>query len=315
KLGIEQSATHIGQTNEAANPIEKNIFWRLIRLLCYNVHPIFVFDGPHRPWKRGRRGGNRVDYDRLRMLVKLLDTMRIPHHNAPGEAEAECARMQQAGIVDAVWSDDSDTLMFGATMLITDYREGKNKQAKKDEKLVRVYRMEEITRKHGLDQDSLLCFVILAGGDYDTAGLPKCGPKTALAVTRKAPGLGRVLRETRSERELDDVRLQLTETLRELRSSVFVPPTFPKWLALKHYKAPTVSSAEQIEALRTRKTWGKAVDHTKLRQIMADHFDFATKRYLLKIAPFLLVMKLGSTQPGEEHNNACCEVQLLKKRK
>lgn len=314
----ETSVTRPGETNEPSNPIEKNIFWRLIRLLCWNVQPIFVFDGPGRPWKRGRRGGGKVDYDRLKLLTNLLNAMRIPHHRAPGEAEAECARMQQAGVVDAVWSDDSDTLMFGASMLITDYREDRKKQAQKDQKLVRVYRMRDIAAKHKLDQDGLLCYAILAGGDYDTAGLPKCGPKNALLLAQYGFGtsqsLGRVLRGVQNERDLVVFRLRLTECLLQLKRSIAVSPTFPKWLALKNYKAPKVSSAEQIEALRTRKIWDKQVDHSKLRQIMAEHFNFDTKRYLLKIAPFLLAMRLSSTREGEARNNACFEIQILKKK-
>jgi 5'-3' exonuclease len=40
------------------------------------------------------------------------------NHQAPGEAEAELARLNQARIVDAVMTDDSDALVFGATHVI-----------------------------------------------------------------------------------------------------------------------------------------------------------------------------------------------------
>jgi Holliday junction resolvase YEN1 len=35
---------------------EKNMFQRICRLLTLNIQLIFVFDGPGRPWKRGKRG-------------------------------------------------------------------------------------------------------------------------------------------------------------------------------------------------------------------------------------------------------------------
>ena len=37
---------------------------------------------------------------------------------APGEAEAELAYLNRIGVVDAVLSDDVDTFLFGARMVI-----------------------------------------------------------------------------------------------------------------------------------------------------------------------------------------------------
>jgi hypothetical protein len=86
-----------------------------------------VFDGPGRPWKRGRHGQGRINYEERRLLKELLKYFRIPYHEAPGEAEAECARLQQLEVVDAVFSQDSDTLMFGCSVLVRDDRVAKEK--------------------------------------------------------------------------------------------------------------------------------------------------------------------------------------------
>jgi 5'-3' exonuclease len=37
---------------------------------------------------------------------------------APGEAEAELAQLNKAGLIDAVVTDDNDALIFGATHVI-----------------------------------------------------------------------------------------------------------------------------------------------------------------------------------------------------
>ena len=103
------------------------MFYRICRLLTFNVQLLFVFDGPSRPWKRGGRGGGKINYEERRLLKELLTYFRIPHHEAPGEAEAECARLQQLGVVDAVFSQDSDSLMFGTAVLIRDDRVAKEK--------------------------------------------------------------------------------------------------------------------------------------------------------------------------------------------
>lgn len=126
--------------------------------------------------------------------------LKIPYHTAPGEAEAEWAQMQQEGVVDAVWSEDADALMFGAEMVIRDYREPKKKKSgpkgaakentKKSKDLVRVYRVRDVKRKLGLDREGLVCFNVLNGGEYD-AGLHGRGARSSMQAARK--GLGKSL--------------------------------------------------------------------------------------------------------------------------
>ena len=51
----------------------------------------------------------------------LLDTYCSAHFlafQAPGEAEAELAYLNRIGVIDAIITDDVDTFLFGATMLI-----------------------------------------------------------------------------------------------------------------------------------------------------------------------------------------------------
>ncbi|KAF2218635.1 PIN domain-like protein, partial [Elsinoe ampelina] len=100
----DQQVKQIQAKEPRANPVEKAILYRILGLLRLNFTLIFVFDGPGRPWKRGRRGGGKIDYERLRLLKSMLDHFGVQFIVAPGEAEAECARLQRLGIVDAVWS-------------------------------------------------------------------------------------------------------------------------------------------------------------------------------------------------------------------
>jgi Holliday junction resolvase YEN1 len=50
------------------------------------------------------------------MLVECHDAE--PLSQAPGEAEAELAKLNAAGMIDAVVTDDSDAFLFGATHVI-----------------------------------------------------------------------------------------------------------------------------------------------------------------------------------------------------
>ena len=49
------------------------------------------------------------------MAALLMDSCDA---QAPGEAEAELAYLNRVGIIDAIISDDVDSFLFGATMLI-----------------------------------------------------------------------------------------------------------------------------------------------------------------------------------------------------
>ena len=179
----------IREGEPAANPVEKVILWRVLRLLKANVQLIFVEDGMHKPWKRDKRGGNKLDKELVKLTHQLLDHLKVPYHQAPGEAEAACARMQAQGVFDAVWSDDGDAPMFGCGTLIEQDNVGKDRL----EDHVKVYRAESIRGKLALDADSLVLFAVLAGGDYNTEGLCGCGPKTAALIAKRENRLARTL--------------------------------------------------------------------------------------------------------------------------
>ena len=303
----------IRQKVPEANPIEKAILWRVLKLMRMNIQPIFIFDGPSRPWKRGGVAG-RIDWKKIDLLRKMLNHLKIPHHRAPAEAEAECARLNELGIVDAVWTDDGDAFMFGAKMLIKEHREGKS--AKKSDSLVRVYRADEIERKHRINRQGLVLFALLSGGDYDTKGLPGCGPTAALAAAQFDNGrLGEILCET-PLRQLHC----FTESLRTYfqmpgTQNVYVPPGYPRDLHVKNYREPKVSTLERATNLRGLKDgWYVPIDEDKLRKFLLPMFNMDTKAYLKHIVPLLLVKELVNTTPETVDKNLVFDLQLVQKR-
>lgn len=280
-----------------------------------NIQPIFIFDGPSRPWKRGGVAG-RIDWKKIDLLRKTLNMLKIPHHRAPAEAEAECARLNELGIVDAVWTDDGDALMFGAKVLIKEHREGRGNTAKKSDTLVRIYRADVIEQKHRINRQGLILFALLSGGDYDTKGLPGCGHKAALEAAQFDNGrLGKILCET-PLRQLHC----FTESLREYfqmptSRSVYVPPGYPRELHVKNYREPKVSTPEQASDLRGLKNgWHVPVDEAKLRPFLLQMFNFNTKEYLKHILPILLTKELVQTTPEIIHKNLVFELGLVQKR-
>ena len=283
------------------------MFYRAVSFLRLNIQLLFVFDGPHRPWKRGGRGGSRVDYEQTSLLAWMFDTLGIPTLRAPGEAEAECSQLQREGVVDAVLSEDGDALMFGATLLFRTYYE----KGKKSTTHVRVYRAAEILSRHRLDQKGMICFAMLAGGDY-SKGLRGCGPVKALRAAQC--GLGDSLCQY-PDSELRIIwRLELREFL---QGSVEVPSDFPDPKILKKYRDPRVCAPEQRHELRfSLRGWGdRPIDERKLRSLLRLYFNIQTKAYIKHILPLLLVRTLSQTLSGQEASNKAYDIKIVNARK
>lgn len=238
-------------------------------------------------------------------MHQLFDHLQIPYHRAPGEAEAECARLQQLGIVDAVWADDGDAFMFGATRVLKQHKKG----MKRVEGEVKVYEAESLLEKHDLDAESIVLFAMLSGGDYDVQGLRGCGPETARLVSTRSRGLARAASHV-NEAQLPAWRETLKQTLRECGKNVEAPWTFPDFKALGNYRSPAVSTDEQLHNLRgLRKGWDQPIDQTKLRVMLRERFNLQTKDLLKHIAPLYLVRSLARASPEQRVENLKYGVQ------
>ncbi|KAJ7805670.1 PIN domain-like protein [Mycena olivaceomarginata] len=171
----------------------ETIFYQLCNLLEAPVTPVFVFDGPGRP--AVKRGIRRVRNNPLWIINHLKELLTaFGYHfirfaldlsGAPGEAEAELAQLNRLGFIDAVISEDSDTIVFGAPCVI-------RTSGPYVIDASQIYTSAAISAHPlYLDDDGLLLFVLLVGGDYDR-GLAHCGPKIATALAQC--GFGRDLR-------------------------------------------------------------------------------------------------------------------------
>jgi Holliday junction resolvase YEN1 len=281
---------------------EKIMFQRICRFLTLNIQLIFVFDGPGRPWKRGGRGGGKIDYQQRDLLKEVLRHLGVPYHEAPGEAEAECARMQIVGMVDAVWSQDSDCIMFGCTLWIRDDRVVKEKGTKdlskentqKSKKTARVVKAQTLKDRLQIDREGLVLFAMLVGGDYDTKGLPGCGPSMALKMIKK--GLGPSLCACRSQRECDAWSMLLTECLYSSGGrAIDVPPRFPDFKTLVKYNTPKVTSDEVLKNnAKLNLDNMRPINELKLLEVTSSRFNMWGRKYMNCVGPVLLTRSLSS---------------------
>ncbi|GMH40145.1 hypothetical protein BSKO_08049 [Bryopsis sp. KO-2023] len=110
---------------------------------------------------------------------ELLQMFGLPYIIAPMEAEAQCAFLNGAGLVDGVVTEDNDVFLFGGRMVYKNLFENK--------KYVEEYNMQDIESELGLDQQRLIQMAMLLGSDY-TEGISGIGIVNATEVVQAFSG-------------------------------------------------------------------------------------------------------------------------------
>jgi holliday junction resolvase YEN1 len=237
------------------------------------------------------------------MAKRLIRLFGFHVHDAPGEAEAECALLQQRGIVHAVLSEDVDTIMFGCQRTLRNWS-SEGTKSNKTPTHVSMYDAQLLRESNsGLDREGMVLVALMSGGDYLPEGIPGAGVKLACEAARAGFGekLCRLKRTDTSE--LNSWREWLTYELRTNESGFFrtrhralnVPDDFPNMDILRYYTHPVVSPASVIDQLRDQ-TWGKPLDIQGLREFARETFDWNYRigaiKFIRVLAPCLLVRKL-----------------------
>lgn len=323
----------------AANPNEKNILYKILKLLKLNIELIFVADGSNRP--KEKYGGQSPWYKYLSqddtLLKQAVTSLGVIWHEAPGEAEAECAVMQSRGVVDAVWTEDSDAFMFGCTTLIrfcyvkkskkneTEKNETEKNQDRANEPVgttrkididnIVVYRADKIQEMFpGLNRDGLVLFAVLKGGDYSKNGksLTNCRAVLAHEIATAKEGFGKDLCNA-SVTDFPAWSNRLRKYLIKKNSQVNVPDDFPDPRIVRLYNRPLVSSERVTNDIG--KFWNPSFDEIALQRFIAPKFNFWVTEYIKHIIPILLVRSLASTEPGQEASNNCYKLKVITKKK
>lgn len=107
---------------------------------------------------------------------KLFDALKIPYILAPMEAETTCADLCRQGLVDAVLSEDTDVLAYGAPVFLS-------KIETYTGECVSI-QYDKVLEALDLTEAQFLDFCIMCGCDYNT-NVPKVGPETAYRLIKK----------------------------------------------------------------------------------------------------------------------------------
>ena len=291
-----------------ANPAIRTLFYRLVRLLSLPIRPVFVFDGPNKPiFKRNKRSAGRGDGLATAMAKRLIHLFGFHVHNAPGEAEAECALLQRQGVVDAVLSEDVDTIMFGCTRTLRNWS-AEGVKGSKTPTHVSLYE----TAALALDREGMVLVALMSGGDYLPEGVPGCGVKVACEAARG--GMGKSLCRLRGsdasalaswrETLLHELRTNESGFFRTRHNALSIPEAFPNVDILRYYTHPVVSQSATIEVLRRDfcEERPRPVQVAALRDFVGETFDWGYRGGAVKLirvlAPSLLAQKMLAAGGG-----------------
>lgn len=113
------------------------------------------------------------DFELTRQLFNILD---VPVLNAPLEAETAASDLCKRGLVDAVLSEDTDVIAYGAPVFLSKIDVSNNT-------CIRVS-IENVTNSLELDYDQLLDLCIMCGTDYNK-NIFKIGPEKAYRLIKE----------------------------------------------------------------------------------------------------------------------------------
>ncbi|KAH8807402.1 hypothetical protein F5884DRAFT_789187 [Xylogone sp. PMI_703] len=284
------------------NPIERNILFYTLRILHLGIQLHFVFDNPKLV---GERKKLYPGHDAPSLLFQeTLTNIGIPWHEAPAEAEAECAKMEMEGIVDAVWSDDGDALAFGCkTLIMSHFRAASSTERaediRKSYKHFRVYSLEEIERQHpSMGREGFILHAILNGAPREFREINNLLPEDILQAAGRGLGVSLCAASGSAEGLSQWASKDFALYLRDNRLMDEIPLGFPEWKHVQNYLKPVVSPSEVFLGLPAPKD--PFLNEKKLFSFLVRNFQWTIKQWVTYVLPVRIVRSLLATKEGEE---------------
>jgi len=127
----------------------------------------------------------------------LLTLMGVPWVQAPSEGEAQAAHLARKGDTNYCASQDYDSLLFGAPLLIRNVTiSGRRKLPGKQvyiDVTPEVVELNQVLRELDITREQLIDIGMLVGTDFNPEGVKGIGPKTALSLVKQHGSLENAL--------------------------------------------------------------------------------------------------------------------------
>jgi DNA excision repair protein ERCC-5 len=91
-------------------------------------------------------------------VIQLIQLFGIPYVESPAEAEAQCVKLEDLGLVDGIVTEDSDVFVFGGKSIYRNIFD--------DQKYVEVYLAKDAERELALGRNEMVALAMLLGCDY-----------------------------------------------------------------------------------------------------------------------------------------------------
>ena len=235
-------------------------------------------------------------------ILKLLQLCGIPWIESPSEAEAQCAALEELGLVDGVVTEDSDIFVFG----------GPNNKVYKnffnENKYVEAYYAKDLQGSLGLKKHQLVALAMLLGGDY-TDGVKGVGIVNGMEILQaftigdSADGIKKGLSAFREWLDgIDDASSSSSQKEvavfhkkhKSARTRWVAPSDFPSEGIINAYLKPAVDKSD------TRFSWAKP-DLTGLQYYCAETLGWEQAETDRVVNPVLKVIEEGSKQTRLEN--------------
>ncbi len=217
------------------------ILYRTANLIEAGIEPTYVFDGDYHElkadtirerrerrkkaeeeWKEALEEGDmekayskaqqtsRMTPEISSSSKELIELLGLPLVQAPGDGEGQCAYMCAKGDVWASASQDFDSLLFGAPILVRNVTiTGRRKVPGRDiyrEIKTEVIHLQDFLDSLGVTREQLVDVAILMGTDFNP-GIKGIGPKKGLNLIKKHGTIEKVLTHIDEEiPEYEDIR-------------------------------------------------------------------------------------------------------------
>lgn len=211
--------THLKDSRGRVTSHLSGLFYRNINLMELNIKLVYVYDGAPPELKTMEIERRRKQRDEAKrqyavaleagdmasarkfaeastslrhdMVVEskqLLDAMGIPWVDAPSEGEAQAAVMATEGTVDAVGSQDHDSLLFGAPLLARNITVSGRRRLPSKNIFIDVepetISLQETLNALELTREQLIDFGILMGTDFNPDGFRGIGPVKGMKLLK-----------------------------------------------------------------------------------------------------------------------------------
>ncbi|MEK6841247.1 MAG: flap endonuclease-1 [Nanoarchaeota archaeon] len=228
----QQDGTPLMDSKQRITSHLQGIITRVTNLMAQNIKLCFAFDGKppllkiktqeereyrkqlaEKKFKEAKEEQNeelmlryskqsiRLKREMIEESKELIQALGLPVIQAPSEAEAQCAFMNEREDVDYVGSSDYDALLYNAPALVRNLTVSQRRRISSGAYInisPEVIELKEVLKNLGIKQDQLIILAILIGTDYNE-GVQRVGPKTALRLVKQYKNFDKLFKEAKAD--------------------------------------------------------------------------------------------------------------------